>query len=176
MERLLTREIAGVAAALAILTACGGSGGGVPSTASALQGASNHIGRDAKIYNLSGQYKGTFKDDAYGTGKAKASYAQYQSAVGGVLTIKYAKATVSTSVALAVSGSSTDGTSVAGSGSLYCTFSNTGTYDEKTRIMSGSYKAVQGCTGDGGTFTLKHLCTYKGNRSDVRSEVVPHPC
>jgi hypothetical protein len=177
MQKFFTRKAVGVAIALAFLTACAGNGGGVPSAASALQVASNRVGGDAAASKLSGQYKGTFTDDAYGSGKAEASYAQYQNGVGGVLTIKYAHATVSASVALVVSGSSTDGTTVAGSGSLYCTFATTGTYDAKTHIMSGSYKAVQGCTGDGGAFTLKHKCYYKGNGSeDARPETGPKPC
>lgn len=165
----------GAALVLTLLAACGGGGGSVPSAASASLGSQQRVD-NAHSLRLSGEYAGKFTDGAYGTGKAKASYSQSGDAVGGILTIKYAASTVTLSVALAANGSSVNGTTVAGTGSLYCTFATTSTYDVKTRIMSGSYSAVYGCSGDGGTFTLKQKCYYRGATGDVLPAIGPKPC
>ena len=177
MRQFSLKTVTGAAIALLGLTACGGSGGAMPGAGSSLPRAASQIKDAAKHYNLSGQYVGKFVDVAYGTGKAKASYTQYQNAVGGILTIKYANSTVSTSVALAVNGSSADGTTLAATGSFYCAFSTTGTYDPATHVMSATYQAVRGCTGDGGTFSLKQQCFYKYKGSeDIRPENGPRGC
>lgn len=175
MKVLGLRNYLGAAVGLALITACGGGSAGVPSAASASLGQQHRI-NDAASSKLSGEYVGKFTDGAYGSGKAKASYSQSQSSVGGILTVKYPATTVSLSVALVADGSSVNGTSVAGNGSLYCTFATTSTYNPKTRVMSGSYTAVYGCSGDGGTFTLKQQCYYRGAKDDVRSATGPKPC
>lgn len=162
------------ALAFALLAACGGGGATVPNAPSASLRQQSHV-RNAH-YRLSGEYVGKFNDGAYGAGKAKASYSQSQSSVGGVLTVKYAHSTIVLSVALVADGSSVNGTSVAGTGSLYCTFTTTSTYNAKTRVMSGSYSAVYGCSGDDGTFTLKQKCYYKGAKEDVMPDIGPKPC
>jgi hypothetical protein len=169
------RKSLGAALGLALLAACSGTSASVPNATSASLGAQHRID-NAASYRLSGEYTGKFTDGAYGAGKATASYSQSQSSVGGVLTIKYANSTVALSVALVANGSSVNGTTVAGTGSLYCTFSNTSTYDPKTHVMSGSYSAVYGCTGDGGTFTLKQKCYYRGATEDVLPPNGPKPC
>ena len=178
MNQLLLKTAAVAAIPLLALTGCGGGSAGMPSAAVALQGSASQVRpAAAKHYNLSGQYVGKFMDTAYGTGKAKASYTQYENAVGGILTIKYSNSTLTTSVALNANGSSTNGTTVALASGLYCAFSTTGTYDPKTGVMSGSYQAIHGCTGDGGTFTLKQQCffKYKGSE-DIRPEIGPRAC
>lgn len=175
MKVLGLRKSLGCALALTLLAACGGGGANVPDAASASLG-SQHGVDNAASSKLSGEYTGKFTDGAYGAGKAKASYSQSQSSVGGILTVKYAHSTVALSVALVASGSSVNGTTVAGTGSLYCTFATKSTYDAKTRIMSGSYSAVYGCSGDGGTFTLKQQCYYKGAANDVLPANGPKPC
>jgi hypothetical protein len=177
MKELSLRKTAGAAATLLLLSACAESPSGVPSAAQTLQQPASRIVSDAKTLNLSGEWAGKQTDIAYGTGKAKASYTQYQSGLGGVLTVKFANSSATSSVALAVNGSSINGTTVAISGSFYCTFSTTSMYDAKTHVMSGSYQAVYGCTGDSGTFTLKHKCYYKGTGSvDIRPDAGPRPC
>ncbi|HYL26587.1 MAG TPA: hypothetical protein VEW74_02065 [Candidatus Nitrosotalea sp.] len=177
MKSFAARPAAGSVAVMFLLTACASSASGVPNAGQAPAPMSRVAG-DAKSTNLSGVWKGTQTDIAYGTGKATASYTQYQNSVGGVLTVKFANASASSSVALTVSGSSVNGTTVAArGGSFYCTFSTTSTYDPKTRVMSGSYSAVYGCTGDSGTFTLKHKCYYKGTGSAyIKPETGPRPC
>jgi hypothetical protein len=177
MESLIARKGAMVAAVLLLLSACAGSASGVPSPAQAAQAATSRAANDAKSTNLSGEWSGKQTDIAYGTGKAKASYTQYNNGLGGVLTVKFANSSATSSVALSVSGSTVNGTTVALSGSFYCTFSTTSTYDPSTHTMSGSYQAVYGCTGDSGTFTLKHKCFYKGTGSDaIRPDNGPRPC
>lgn len=169
------RKYLGAAIGLAFIAGCGGGGAGVPSATSASLGPQHRIGNAASS-KLSGEYAGKFTDGAYGAGKATASYSQSQNSVGGTLTVKYASSTVALSVALVADGSNVNGTSVAGNGSLYCTFATTSTYNPKTRIMSGSYTAVYGCSGDGGTFTLRQKCYYKGATADVKGaqdDIVP---
>ena len=174
MKVLALRKYLGAAVGLALIAACGGSAG-VPNATSASLSRQHGID-NAASFKLSGEYVGKFTDGAYGSGKANASYSQSQSSVGGVLTVKYAQTTVALSVALVADGSSVNGTSVAGNGSLYCTFATTSTYNPKTRIMSGSYTAVYGCSGDGGTFTLKQKCYFKGANNDVMPANGPKPC
>ena len=181
MNILSTRAALGAAiSGLLALSGCvsSGSGTGVPRASLGSQATSAHVQRHASV-PLSGQWAGTFIDIAYGTGTAKASYSAYQSGVGGVLAVNYKshKVKVKASVALVANGSAVDGTTVVPAAGSYCTLSTTSTYDPKTKIMSGSYNAVYGCTGDSGTFTLKHQCYYKGSGSeDVRPEFGPKPC
>jgi|SRR5579883_708308 len=172
----IARRVLGIAGALTFITACSGAGAGVPGATSAAQPSAMRPAA-AKGYNVSGQYAGKFVDIAYGTGKAAASYAQYQTALGGNLTIKYSNSTVNAAVVQTASGSTVDGTTVASSGSLYCTFSTTGTFDAATHVLSGTYKAVHGCAGESGTFTLKQKCYYRGPHGDaIRPENGPRPC
>ncbi len=175
MKVFRLRKSLGAALGLALIAACGSGSGSVPNAASASLGAQHRIDNAASL-RLSGEYAGKFTDGAYGTGKAKASYSQSGDAVGGILTIKYPASTVTLSVALAASGTSVNGTTVAGTGSLYCTFATTSTYNVKTHVMSGSYSAVYGCSGDGGTFTLKQKCYYRGATEDVLPASGPKPC
>jgi hypothetical protein len=168
----------GIAVALPLLTACASTGSsGMLSATPASQASVVRVDPDAAAANLSGMYKGTFTDGAYGKGKATAYYSQYHSAVGGLLSVKYANATATLSVALSPSGKTVNGNSVAIEGSLYCTFSVQSTYDSKNHSMNGKYSAVQGCGSDKGSFTLKQECYYKGTGNDVRRAGGPiMPC
>jgi hypothetical protein len=178
MECFRTRKALGITVALALLTACAGTGNsGVLGATPASQASAVGVDPDAAAANLSGMYKGTFTDGAYGKGKATAYYSQYHTALGGLLSVKYANATATLSVALSPSGKAVNGNSVAIEGSLYCTFSVQSTYDSKSHSMSGKYSAVQGCGSDKGSFTLKQECYYKGTGKDVRRAGGPiMPC
>lgn len=174
MKDLHARTASGIALVLLASTACGG---GVPSASSALQPASVRIGDDAAARNLSGQYAGKVKDSVGGSGKATASLAQYKSTLGGSEKLVFALGSVTDSVALNLSGAVLHGTTVTSSRKVVCSFSTTGTYDTKTRLLTGSYKAVQGCTGEKGTYALKHQCLYKESRDeDIRPETGVKPC
>lgn len=178
MKSLGLRIPATIAATTLLLTACAGAGStSLPGSASAPQAIPMRDAGMAAKSNFSGQYSGTFKDSAYGKGKASASYSQFHSALGGPLTITYKSKTVSSSVAQTVSGNTVNGSSVRETGSLYCTFSETASYSAKTRVWSGSYKAVYGCSGETGTFSLKQQCYYRGTvTEDIRPDGGARPC
>jgi hypothetical protein len=171
----------GAAILLLATNACGatGEGSGVPSASSALQGSSAQRLK-ASTVPLSGQYTGTFTASTFGTGAAKASFAAYQSGVGGVLSITpTGSPATKSSVVFVVSGSSLKGTAVSPSGGSYCTFLIDASYDSKSRQLSGAYSPAYGCAGETGSFLLKHLCYYRGSgngSNDVRPEAGPHPC
>lgn len=176
MNGAIGRKLVGAMVASMMLAACSGNGGSVPGVTSAAAGAAK-LSADAAPYNLSGQYRGKFIDNTNGTGRAKASYAQFKSGVGGALTIKYASSSVASSVALNISGSGVDGTTIMTTGPSYCTYSTTATYDPTHNVLSGTYAPVHGCTGGGGSFTLHHLCYYKGTRGGTISpDAGPRPC
>lgn len=164
------------ALSLFALSACGGVSNGVPSGASALQSAAT-VSHAAGTVNLGGEYAGPFNDNAYGKGKGSAFYAQQGVSTGGVLSINYGSTTVTASVSQVVSGSTVTGTTVGGTGSLYCSFSTKATWDAKKHALKGSYMAVYGCSGEQGTFTLKQQCYFKGQGSeDIRPDGGGHPC
>lgn len=176
MESLLTRRAVGTAIALTVLTACAGAAGGVPVAGVSTQGAAIRD-RGPAYPNLSGEYSGPFVDNVYGKGKGSAIYSQYQSAFGGQLTIKYKTQAVAASVSQTYSGGTVNGSTAGGAGSIYCTFSTAANYDTSTHILSGSFTAAHGCAGESGTFSLKHLCTFKGTtHEDIRPDNGPHPC
>lgn len=180
MESLLTRRAVGTAIALTFLTACAGAAGGVPAAGVSTQGAAIHD-RGPAYPNLSGEYSGKFVDGVYGKGNGSAIYSQYQNAFGGQLTIKYKTQTIAESVSQTYSGASAggsvSGSTTSGAGSLYCTFSTTANYDTSTHVLSGSFTAAHGCAGETGTFSLKHLCTFKGTtHEDIRPDNGPRPC
>jgi hypothetical protein len=178
MNGLVTARIAGLVAIAALLAACGGSGTSatVPASGAAAQQTLSGV-NDAAGPNLSGEYAGPVKDNVYGKGKGSAFYAAYGNSVGGVLTLAFKKATLAVSVSQTASGSNLTGSSVGGSGTLYCTSSTTATYDKKTHVLSGSYKTVYGCTGETGTFTLKQACFFKGSGSnDIRPDAGVKAC
>jgi hypothetical protein len=168
------------ALAALVLSACAGVGGAAASSAGspALASAAQLRAPAAAEAPLSGQYKGTVKDSVGGTGKATGSASQYQSALGGSLTIAFSKETVTDQFAFAVDETSLHGTTIAASETSYCTYSDTASYNSKTNILSGSYKAVYGCAGETGSFSLKQQCYYRGAPND--SIIVPatgvHPC
>lgn len=176
METLVTRKTLGTALAVSLLTACGGAGSGVPSATSAMARSAGRVASDASHGNLSGQYKGTFTDSIDGTGKAVANYSQYQSAVGGMTSIKYKTGAMTLAVVFTANAESVSGNSIALEGSTYCTLSTESTYNSKKHILSGTYSAVQGCGTESGSFTLKQKCYYQGTGSDIRRETGLKSC
>lgn len=176
MKDLLTRTAITMAFVLLVPTACGG-GSGVPTATSALPGSSVSIGDDAAARNLSGQYAGKLKDNFYGSAKATASLAQYKSSLGGSETIRFSIASVTDLLALNLSGAALNGTTVSSVKNVVCSFSTTATYNAKTHLLSGSYKAINRCSGEKGTYTLKHQCLYtRASGEDIRPETGLHGC
>jgi hypothetical protein len=171
-------RIAGITVAAVMLAACGGSGNSaaVPGAETGTQGVSSRIGETTGP-NLSGEYSGPIKDNKLGKGTGLAFYAEYGNAVGGAFELKFKTQTFSIFPAQEVHGSTVDGTADAGSGSDYCTSSMKSTYDAKTNVLKGSYATVYGCTGEKGTFALKHLCYFKGSGgADIRPEAGVKAC
>jgi hypothetical protein len=156
------------------LTACGGSG---TNNAGSSFGISPMAVSDATSpINFSGQYSGTFKNKTRPPFKAKASFVQYGSAVGGA--IKFVKVPGGTAdISWNANGATVLATFVIVDPTGFCQFNLKGTYDATTGILSGPWHAVHGCRGFTGSVTLKHDCTYKAIGTDaVRHENGPKPC
>ena len=87
MQSSLGRNILSAAIAIALVTACAGSGSvnGVPSAASSLGAAQSRFGQDGISVALSGEYIGKFYINGQGTLKVKLFLSQSQSTLGGVL-------------------------------------------------------------------------------------------
>jgi hypothetical protein len=166
MQRFFSHGLVAAAAGVALLAACGGNGAGVPGGIAGSQQPAGAV-RPAATINLSGDYSGYMKDDK-GTTKFKLSLSQEKASLGGGSMTSPSGATGD--ISWTVSGASVAGTSVAFSPSGYCTFTETGMYDSKTDILSGSYKAVYGCSGQKGTYRLKHQCFFRGT---VDEDVLP---
>lgn len=142
------------------LTACAtNSVSNVPGSATGSQAAPAAV----TIQNDSGQFSGTVQDSALGTGSASASLAQDESVVGGVVNVSYSGSNnVSYSFAAKTKdGLSLGGAQVASLASGVCSLSVTATYDTTKHVLSGTYKAANGCTGVTGTFSLTKECYYK---------------
>jgi hypothetical protein len=177
MRNVSVRAALSMAIVLLASTACGGNtGGGVPNASAGVQSAA--LPMSAIPFPLSGQYKGTFKDSSAGTGDAAGSFSQYKTTLGGSLTVTYSKETATDEFAASINGASMAGETVALVKTAYCAYSTTAAYDAKTQVLSGSYKAIYGCTGVKGTYALKQLCYYKSStgKENVRREVGPKPC
>jgi hypothetical protein len=133
-----------------------------------------------RLANISGDYAGTVQDAQGGTGNAKATLAQHGANAGGAVKDHVSNEIIPVDVSLTITSSnSTSGALVidfppARTGPV-CTFSTTGTYDPTTNVLSGSYTAVTGCTGDTGTYTLTQQCHDTVISADLpRRENNPH--
>jgi hypothetical protein len=140
-----------------IFAACGATGS-TPSAA--IQTSSLQIRGDALLRNLSGQYVGTIEDSLGGKGTVGASLAQYKSAIGGRLKVKLAKDSHTDLLAFALSSPATLTGNLIYAGSAACTLRTTGKYDAATHRLTGSYRAVHGCSGETGTFSMEQQCYY----------------
>ena len=159
---------------LLVLSACAAGGNGVPNGASGPQAPLQSAGDSTKTINLSGQYSGTVKDNVHGKGKANASLSQYKSALGGALGVVGSSAVAD--ISWTAGGTTVEGTSVIAAPSGYCTFALRGTYDTASFVLTGTYRAVRGCSGETGNYKLKHECIYLAGKEDVRPESSPRSC
>lgn len=119
--------------------------------------------------NISGDYAGTVHDSVGGTLTATALLAQHGSSAGGTLTTT-GGSTQTSSLSLAISASNAvSGTMVQDlPGDVTCSFSMTGSYDPSTAVLSGSYTAITGCSGQSGTYALTQSCTDTVTNADRR--------
>jgi hypothetical protein len=170
-NRVLLNAAVFAAASCLLLAGCSGSIAPPVSRAGLAAGASAPMPQ--RLSNISGDYIGTVQDAQGGTGNAKATLAQHQANAGGAVKVKETGQSISVETSLTITSSnSTSGALVidfppARTGPV-CTFSTTGTYDPTTGVLSGSYTAVTGCTGDTGTYTLTQQC-----HDTVISSVLP---
>lgn len=163
MRSSLCRHVLCAAIGVAIFTACGGSGGGVPNAASSLEAAQNRLGQEAVSVALSGEYIGKFHMNGHGK-KVKMFLSQFHSALGGALVNEGKSGGLAGVIAWVVNGHTISGNASNG----YCTFSMSGRY--KYRRLDGTVSA-KGCSGQTGTFTFWHRCYFQDTGSEaVRPE------
>lgn len=130
--------------ALLLLTACNGATSTAPPA----------------LPNISGDYIGSFQDAQLGSGNVTGTLAQTTGAAGGAMSMPIPGGTAGFQMSLTVSpNNSVSGAIViVTNGNTLCTASTTGTYDPTNNILSGTYTAVSGCTGDNGTYSLTQQC------------------
>jgi hypothetical protein len=147
--------------ALAAVTTsgCGGNGAVAPTAASSSATVARASRAEALTHSIAGNYGGNIKDSVFGAGQLDAELSQYRDAVGGSFTFVYGSLVFIVPAAFLLKGSVLTGTGQIGNqtGGL-CTVSETATYS--SHQVSGTYKAVSGCSGETGTFSLKQECRY----------------
>jgi hypothetical protein len=123
------------------------------------------------IQNDAGEFFGSIQDSTFGNGNASASLAQHEHGVGGYLTATFGSNTITNAVVLQTqTGLTVTGGEVANTNSGVCTFSMSATYKEKTNVLAGTYKAVHGCSGESGSFSITKGCYYpRGGLDAVQS-------
>lgn len=175
MGRSYSRNILSATIAVAILTACSGSGGGVPNAASPLEMLQNPFGQEHYSIVLSGLYTGKFHDKVNGTSKLQLYLSQSQSTLGGALVSAKGSQGLAAAIAWVANGRTISGTGISRSQGAFCTFSMSGNY--KYRRLNGSYTATYGCSGQSGTFALWHKCYVPSTQSNaIRPEGGLKPC
>lgn len=128
--------------------------------------------------NISGDYAGTVVDSASGSSAATALLAQHGSAAGGTITTAPGGVTLVSSLALGIdSSNAVSGTMVQDlPGDVTCSFAVTGTYNATSAVLSGSYRAVTGCSGQTGTYAMTQSCTDTVTSGDRRSALGVPKC
>jgi len=121
--------------------------------------------------NISGDYAGTVVDSSSGSSAATALLAQHGSSAGGTITTAPGGVTLVSSIAVAIDASNAvTGTMVQDlPGDITCSFAVTGTYNTATAVLAGSYRAITGCSGRTGTYSLTQSCTDTVTSTDKRS-------
>jgi hypothetical protein len=171
MRNVSKRTALALAASFA-LTACGGSGLGAVGSGAGQTNPLARSGDGAGTRNFSGQYAGKFEDrpNPGQKGTITASFAQYQTSVGGSTIQTEGSQSTTSSVSFTVTNGTTfTGTGAATFGTSICVYDIGGTYNVTTHTLKGSYRAVSGCSADHGTFQMKQQCYYarKGAQADV---------
>jgi len=134
--------------------------------------------------NFSGMYSGSVTDSALGTGTAVANLAASGGSggdpLGGWMSFTFGSATYNNPTAAAPRGQGDGGGDggyvryldgegnnmihgrfVSIIGSMACTFHYTATFYPSSFQLNGMYKAVNGCSGQNGTFSLTQQCFYQ---------------
>ncbi len=180
MQGSLGRDILSATIAIALLSACAGSGSsGVPNAASSLATAQNRSSQGAGSVAFSGEYVGEFRNERGNRSRLRLYLSQYQNSLGGALIMPKGSQGLNGVIAWIANGKTINGTAVGGGSSggsgSFCTFSMTGKY--KYRRITGTYAAMGNCSGQTGSFNLWHRCYIPGTESgEIRSEDRVKPC
>jgi hypothetical protein len=131
------------------------------------------ISNATSVPNLSGQYAGTVSDSLHGSGRIYAELVQHHHAVAGNITFTYGSTEFGTPAVFLLKETTLTGTGESATVSLNpCTVSETAVYSNYS--LTGSYRAVRGCSGDSGTFTMKEYCHYGLNSAAEPGFVLKH--
>ncbi|HEY2476041.1 MAG TPA: hypothetical protein VGI19_14720 [Candidatus Cybelea sp.] len=110
--------------------------------------------------NLTGQYSGSVSDSVLGSGTALANFAGFDESLGGYFGFTFGSATYSNASSAANSLRGMEGAFVATIASTACTFSFSARYSRSNHQLNGRYKAIDGCAGEKGAFSLTQQCFY----------------
>jgi hypothetical protein len=147
-----------IALALA-LAACSSPGG----TSAAPGGSTTEVpaGSNIVAFLLAGQYNGTIQDSKHGNGKAVLQLTAVAENAGGSLKQTYSATSVQGVVAFTLASTVAPNGSEVTLGSSPCTFSVDAAFNATKHVISGTFKAVNRCSGETGSFKLKQRCYYK---------------
>lgn len=137
--------------------------------APALTPSWGHHGHHGGNQYLPGQYSGSVTDSVLGSGTATANFAALPSALGGWVSFTFGSATYRAPVS-AYSDWSVQGIFIPTIGSAACTFAFKAQYSDSgsSFTLDGKYKAINGCSGENGSFSLTEQCYYQEQGSDLR--------
>ena len=129
------------------------------------------------LTDIAGEYTGTVQDSALGAQTAATTLAEHGASIGGALTLTSGASTSTWAIAWTL----TTANAVSGSGSVSvngptCTFAMTGTYNPANGQITGTYQAVNGCSGRTGSFTLTQQCSNPTAADRRRAMGVTQPC
>lgn len=133
--------------------------------------------------NLTGQYSGSVSDSVLGSGTAISNFVGAGGGLGGYFVFTFGSANYDNPT---IAGGDRDALQPnwgrGGHGDVFggfestiagtaCEFAYSASYSSSDNELTGSYKAVNGCSGETGTFTLTQQCYYSGGRENsVRRE------
>jgi hypothetical protein len=131
--------------------------------------------------NLSGQYSGSVTDSVLGSGTAIANLVG-AGGLGGYFVFTFGSANYDNPTIAAGGRNDLAANAYRGHGDIFgafestiasaaCEFYYSASYSSSNNELTGSYKAVSGCSGRTGTFTLTQQCYYSsGRQHSVRRE------
>ena len=126
--------------------------------------------------NLTGQYTGSVTDSVLGTGTAAANFAGLPGTLGGYFAFTFGSSTYANPASSYATWSGVGGAFVATIASSACTFAFEASYNQSSSALTGKYKAVNGCSGENGTFSLTQQCYYDEQRQGLRRDVGLQHC
>jgi hypothetical protein len=132
-------------------------------------------------HKISGQYSGSVSDSVLGPGTAIANFVGDGSGgLGGYFVFTFGSASYDNpTIAGGRDGLQPDwgggrgdviGAFESTIASASCRFSYSASYSPLDHGLTGNYKAVNGCSGETGSFALTQQCYYKGGQHGVRRD------